>query len=86
MPTIDLGITEEDQTLPLALQDLSPNASTCIDKPTHLTDFLLSFKVNRIFFSEQERHIDMDSKITNKDFCFHLNHSKFSFLYQAFWQ
>ena len=39
MPIIDLDIIEEEQTLPIALQDLTPNTSKFIDKPTHLRDF-----------------------------------------------
>ena len=44
MPTIDIDITENEQTLPLALQDLTPNTPKLIDKLTHLRDFITQFK------------------------------------------
>ena len=40
---IDLGITKDEQTLPLALQALTLNIPNLIDEPTHLRDFITQF-------------------------------------------
>ena len=44
MPTINLDITEVEQTLTLALQELTPNSTKFTDKLTHLRDFTTQFK------------------------------------------
>ena len=49
MPTIDLDITEDEQTLLIALHDLTPNTSKCVDKPAHLTHFITQFKSKQKF-------------------------------------
>ena len=59
LPIIDIDITEEEQMLPFALQDLSPNDSILMDMTVCLNDFITKFKNNQKNFVEQ-RNIEME--------------------------
>ena len=80
MHTLNLNITKDKQTLPIALQDLMLNTSNHIDKTTHLSDFITQFKNKQKLFSEQQRHIDMKFETTKKHFLFSSKLLKYSFL------
>ena len=70
LPIINIDITEEEHTLPLVFQDLSPYDSIYMDRPIHLNDFITRFKNNQNYFVEQQIHIDMEFLLLDKDFLF----------------
>ena len=81
LPNITIDVTEQEQTLPLALQDLNPNDSVLISRPMHLTHFITKFQNNQKICVKQQRHIEMKYYYLTTLFYFYLNHSKFSFIF-----
>ena len=85
MPTTDLDITEDEQTKPLALQDLNKNTSELLDKPTHLRDFISQYKSKQNFICTQ-KHVDKEFEVTHKNFLFSSKQLKlFFFLSKHSW-
>ena len=84
MPIINLDITEDEQVLPIALQDLSMNRAEFLTNPHILGILLLNLRVNKICLLNVKGILIGNLKLPIKFFSFHLYNSKVSFSQQAF--
>ena len=78
LPSINIDITEQEQTLPLTLQDLNLKHSVLMERPILLRDFIIKLKNNQKCFVNQQRIFICNTNYL-KTILFLPNYLKFSF-------